>query len=74
MSPDPVQVIGFLGIWCAISALTVGGWLVAIEITRWRNRRRVARADRVLGPRLPPAVERGGGWWAPEWEASWPEK
>lgn len=65
MSPDPVQVLGFVGAWCVLAAVLVGAWVAWVEFYAWCARRRAARAA------VPLVL--GAEWWAPEWEADWPE-
>jgi hypothetical protein len=75
MSPsvDPVAfVLGILGLWAGVACALAFAWFGLVEFYLWRARRRALR--RRLGSIPVVAVERGGGWWAPVWEADWPEK
>lgn len=68
MSPDPLEVVGFVGIWCALAGALVGGWVAAVELYAWRARRRVRRSAAE-----PPPLVLSRADWAPEWEADWPQ-
>jgi type IV secretory pathway TrbD component len=73
MTVDPVQVLGFVGLWCAAAGVLAGVWVVAVEFFRWRDRREARRRARAArARRVPPRAP--GVWveWSPEW--GWPER